>query len=367
MNRQKQIALALILALLIPGLAAGQSRIKDLADIQGLGPMPLVGYGLVVGLEGTGDSPRSLFTNQALSNMLERFGINLESDRVRTRNVAGVMVTATMNPFAKVGQQVDVNVSSLGDSRSLQGGTLLLTPLVGPDEKVYGIAQGPISIGGYSVESEGVSVRQNAAGVGRIPGGMHVEVEPGTDLEGRESFSYTLRSPDFTTARRIEAVINQGVGQNLATAIDPVSIQINIPQNYPGGVMALISDTESLPVNVDIPARVVINERTGTVVIGDNVRLSSVAISHGALSISITNTPVVSQPGAFSPGQTSVQRATQVQVQEQQSGVVVIQQSANVGDVAGALNSLGVTPRDIIAIFQALKQAGALQADLVII
>jgi flagellar P-ring protein precursor FlgI len=367
MKQSKNISWALILALLIPGLAAGQSRIKDLADIEGLSPVPLIGYGLVVGLEGTGDSPRSLFTNQALSNMLERFGINLESDRVRTRNVAGVIITATLNPFAKEGQQVDVNVSSLGDARSLQGGMLMLTPLVGPDERVYGIAQGPISIGGFSVESEGVSVRQNASGVGRIPGGMLVEREPGANLTDIEYFRYTLRSPDFTTARRIEAAINASLGQDLAGAIDPVSVQVDVPVDYPGGALALISETESLQINVDIPARVVINERTGTVIIGENVRLASVAISHGALSISITNTPVISQPGAFSPGQTTVQRSTQVQVQEQGSGVMVIQQSANVGDVAGALNSLGVTPRDIIAIFQALKEAGALHANLVII
>ncbi|MFH0882761.1 MAG: flagellar basal body P-ring protein FlgI [bacterium] len=367
MNGKRIIAAALIALVLIPGFAFSQSRIKDLADVEGMGSMPLVGYGLVVGLEGTGDSPRSLFTNQALSNMLERFGINLTSDKVRTRNVAGVMVTATLNPFAKAGQRVDLNVSSLGDSRSLQGGTLLMTPVAGADEHVYGVAQGPISIGGYSVESEGVSVRQNAAAVGRIPGGLLVERELGISLGELEQFRWTLRESDFTTAQRIAEAINAQNGQNIAAAVDPISIQVNVPASYPGGAMGLIVDTESLPVNVDVPARVVINERTGTVVIGENVRLSSVAISHGALSISITNTPVISQPGAFSPGQTMVQRATQVQVQEQGTGVVVIQQTANVGDVAGALNSLGVTPRDIIAIFQALKKAGALQADLVII
>ncbi len=367
MNGNRFTAILLIALLLVPGFAIGQSRIKDLADVEGLGSMPLVGYGLVVGLEGTGDSPRSLFTNQALSNMLERFGISVTSDKVRTRNVAGVMVTATLNPFTKGGQRVDVNVSSLGDARSLQGGTLLLTPLAGADEHVYGVAQGPISIGGYAVESEGVSVRQNAAAVGRIPAGFLVERELGVSLDGLEQFRWSLRESDFTTSRRIAEAINTSTGQTIATAIDPVSIQVSVPANYPGGALGLIADTESLPITVDIPARVVINERTGTVIIGENVRLSSVAISHGALSISITNAPVVSQPGAFSPGQTTVQRATQVQVQEQGTGVVVIQQTANVGDVAGALNSLGVTPRDIIAIFQALKKAGALQADLVII
>jgi len=367
MKAKRPYLAALAVLLLLPGMSHGQSRIKDLAEVEGLGTIPLVGYGLVVGLEGTGDSQRSLFTNQALSNMLERFGISVNSDKVRPRNVAGVMVTAMMNPFAKMGQRVDVNVSSLGDSRSLQGGTLLLTPLAGADEHVYGVAQGPISIGGYSVESEGVSVRQNAAAVGKVPGGLLIEREPAATLTELETFRWTLRNPDFTTSRQVADVINNTLGMNVATPLDPVSIDVIVPPEYPNGAMGMIVDTETLLINVDVPARVVINERTGTVVIGQSVRLSSVAISHGALSISITNTPVVSQPGAFSQGQTSVQRATSVQVQEQGTGVRVIQESANVGDVAGALNSLGVTPRDIIAIFQALKTAGALQADLVII
>ena len=363
----KTIAFLFLLGLLLPGTGSAQSRIKDLAEVEGLNDVPLVGYGLVVGLDGSGDSPRALFTNQALANRLERFGISIESYKVRVRNVAGVMVTATLNPFAKEGQMVDVTVSSLGDARNLQNGTLLMTPLMGPDEKVYGVAQGAISLGGFAVESGGVSVRQNASSVGRIPGGMLVEKEPGGTIEGIESFRYALRDPDFTTAKRIADAINTSIGNPIATAVDPISIQVQVPQNYTGGPLGLISDTESILVSPDVNARVVINERTGTVIIGDAVRLSSVAISHGALSISITNTPVVSQPGAFSQGQTSVQRATQVQVQQQGTGVVVIQQSASVGDVAGALNSLGVTPRDIIAIFQALKRAGALQAQLVII
>jgi len=364
-NLHALLAALLLLTGTIP--AIGQSRVKDLATIEGLNDIPLVGYGIVVGLDGTGDSPRSLFTNQALSNMLERFGISVTSDRVRVRNVAAVMVTARLSPFAKPGQTVDVMVSSMGDARSLQGGTLLLSPLIGPNERVYGIAQGAVSIGGFAVESGGVSVRQNSSSVGRIPGGFLVEVEQGNSLEGVETFRYALMDPDFTTAKRIETAVNEVVGAAIATAIDPVSINLTVPPNYPGGVLGLISDTESILVAPDVNARVVINERTGTVIIGDGVRLSSVAISHGALSISITNTPVVSQPGPFSQGQTSVQRATQVQVQQQGTGVVVIQQSANVGDVAGALNNLGVTPRDIIAIFQALKSAGALQAELVII
>ena len=364
---KKAIHIALLLLVLIPTMGYGQSRVKDLATIEGLNDLPLVGYGIVVGLDGTGDSPRSLFTNQALSNMLERFGISVESEKVRVRNVAAVMVTARLSPFSKVGQTHDVMVSSMGDARSLQGGTLLLSPLIGPDEKVYGVAQGPVSLGGFAVESGGVSVRQNVSSVGRIPSGFLVEVEQGNSLDGIEEFRYALMDPDFTTAKRIEEAINNTIGMNIATAIDPVTINVAVPNDYAGGPLALIRDTESVLIMPDANARVVINERTGTVVIGDAVRLSSVAISHGALSVSITNTPVVSQPGPFSQGNTSVQRSTSVQVQEQGTGVVVIQQSANVGDVAGALNNLGVTPRDIIAIFQALKRAGALQAELVII
>jgi flagellar P-ring protein precursor FlgI len=367
MKNYKQPIVAVVLILLITQLTFAQSRIKDLADIEGLSDIPLVGYGLVVGLDGTGDSPRSLFTNQAMSNMLERFGISINSDRVRVRNVAGVMVTANLNVFSKSGQKVDVIVSSIGDSRSLQGGTLLLTPLVGPNEQVFGVAQGAVSLGGFAVESGGVSVRQNASSVGRIPSGFLVEREPGATLEGLETIRYALHDPDFTTARNIAESINGVLGQSIATAIDPVTIEMVIPVNYPGGPLALITDTEILRVDKDVNARVVVNERTGTVIVGEEVRLSSVAISHGALSISIVNTPVISQPGPFSQGQTTTQNATQVQVQQEGTGVRVIQQTANVGEVAGALNSLGVTPRDIIAIFQALKEAGALQAELVII
>jgi len=359
--------LLLLAAFLPPHELAAQSRIKDIADVEGVSPTPVIGYGIVVGLDGTGDSPRSLFTNQTLRNMLERFGISMANDRVRVRNVAGVMVTAELSPFAKQGQKVDVTISSIGDSRSLQGGTLLLTPLAGPDGEVYGLAQGPLSIGGFAIESGGVSIRQNAASVGRIPGGMIVEREPGASLADLEEVNYSLREPDYTTARRIAEAINQALNLEIAEAVDPVSVRVTVPPGYKGGAVGLVTDTENVLVNPDVPAKVVVNERTGTVVIGEKVQLSSVAISHGALSISIVSTPVISQPGAFSPGRTVSQQASQIQVQQQGTGVVVVQQSASVGDVAAALNSLGVAPRDIIAIFQALKQAGALRAELVII
>jgi flagellar P-ring protein FlgI len=367
MNTKTKILVIAAFIILLPIASFAQVRIKDLADIQGINDTQLVGYGLVVGLDGTGDSPRALFTNQSLANMLERFGISIASDRVRVRNVAAVMVTSELNPFAKLGQTADVTISSLGDSRSLQGGVLLLTPLVGIDENVYGMAQGPITLGGFEIESETVSVSSNASSVGRIPGGLTIEREPGGTIDGLEILSYALQNPDFTTARRIADAVNTNQGNNSARAIDAVTIEVTVPPAYPGGVLGLIADTESILVTPDIDARVVVNERTGTVIIGEMVRLSSVAISHGSLSISISNTPTISQPNAFSQGQTTTQNSSNVEVREQSTGVVVIQQSANVGDVAAALNSLGVSPRDIIAIFQALKRSGALHADLVVI
>ncbi|MCB2210548.1 flagellar basal body P-ring protein FlgI [bacterium] len=366
-RRTAWIALVATLLLAFTLTAFGQQRIKDIANLEGQGGIPMVGYGIVVGLEGTGDSPRSLFTNQALGNMMERFGISISSDRVRTRNVAGVMVTGTLNNFAKPGQRLDVTVSSLGDARSLQGGTLLLTPLVATDQTVYGVAQGPLSIGGFHIEQGAVSIRKNASCVGRIPNGFLVEQSPGKTLEDMENIQFVLNDPDYTTARRMADAINTAFGREVASALDPVSVVVEKLEDYPGGTMAQISDLELLLVTQDVEARVVVNERTGTVVIGADVGISNVAISHGTLSISIVNTPVISQPGAFSQGQTVSRNATQIEVEEQGTGVVVMEEAANVGDVAAALNSLGVTPRDIIAIFQALQQAGALRGELVII
>lgn len=354
------------LLLAIPLLASAQPRIKDIAKLEGVSELPVIGYGIVVGLDGTGDSPRALFTNQALLNMLDRFGISVESDRVRTRNVAGVIVTANIPPFSKSGKRVDVQVSSLGDARSLLGGILLLTPVVGPDEVMYGVVQGAVSIGGFAVEAAGVSIKQNVNQVGRIPNGLVLEKDVAPDMVGLESIRWTLNDGDATTASRMAEVIDEALGRDLATVIDPMSVEITIPEDYPGGTMAIITETESLPVVTDRNARVVVNERTGTVIIGAEVQLSSVAISHGSLSITIVTQPIISQPNPFSPGRTVVQRTSQVQVQQGGEGVVVMEESTNVGDVAQALNSLGVSPRDIIAIFQALKEAGALHAELVI-
>ncbi len=362
-----KLAYSLLAILLLTTFAASQPRIKDLADVEGISEIPLIGYGLVVGLDGSGDSRQALFTNQTMRNMLDRFGISVESDRVRTRNVAGVMITASLPAFTRPGQNIDVSVSSIGDAKSIAGGTLLLSPLIAPDGQVYGVAQGPVSVGGFAVFAGESSVKQNAISVGRVPNGLLVEKEPEFTMDAMVNVRYTLREPDVTTAMRIAEAINVTLGQNLATAEDPVSVTVEIPEGYPGGAMAMIAQTEQLAVQPDVLAKVVINERTGTVVIGANVQLSSVAVTHGPLSITIAATPTVSQPGAFAGGQTVQQTQTQIQVQQEGRELTVLEESTNVGDVAQALNSLGVMPLDIIAIFQALKQAGALQAELVII
>ncbi len=363
----KRLLATIVLMTLVVSVASSQPRIKDLADVEGINETPLIGYGLVVGLEGTGDSRQALFTNQTLRNMLDRFGISVESDRVRTRNIAGVMITANLPVFTRPGQKADVNVSSLGDAKSLNGGILLLSPLIDPGGEVYGVAQGPVSTGGFAIFSGESTVKQNSTSVGRVPSGLTVEKVPDANLEAFSEVRYTLHEPDVTTATRIADAINQTLGQDVATAQDPVSVVVAIPDGWPGGAMGMIAQTEQLAVIPDVYAKVVINERTGTVVVGANVMLSSVAVTHGPLSITIASTPSVSQPNAFSGGQTVQQNMTQIQVQQNGTQLTVLEESTNVGDVAQALNSLGVLPLDIIAIFQALKTAGALQAELVII
>ncbi len=347
--------------------AKSQSRIKDLASIENMDSMPLIGYGLIVGLAGTGDTPRTLFANQTLLNLLDRFGISVDSERIRVKNVAGVMVTAELPPFVKEGQRLDVTISSLGDARSLSGGTLLLTPLIGLDEEVYGVAQGPISLGGFMVESGGVSVSQNHPLVCRIPDGFHVEKTLNYTLADLETFRYALHQADFTTSTRIAEAINRELGREIASPLDPITVEVRVVPDFPGGIMGLIAATEVVSIEPDVKAKVVVNERTGTVVIGGNVKLSNVAVTHGALSISIETVPVISQPGAFSAGKTVTEQVTQIRMQQEGMKVNVIPESNNVQDVAAALNSLGVTPRDIISIFQALKETGALQAELIII
>lgn len=354
---------------LYPPTLLAAVRIKELARWGGVEGMSLIGYGLVVGLEGTGDSPKSLFTHQSLANMLLRFGIAVDRDQVRATNVAAVIVTAEVPPFSRQGHRFDVLVSLLGDAKSLQGGVLLQTTLTDLEGRVWGIASGPVSIGGFNVEAGNVSIRQNYAGVGRIPNGGTLTSDINTASLNPQGLQLILNEGDFTTASRMVEAINANFNAPVAIALDRSTINITPPSPYdqPDSLVPFIARLEGIAVEPDLPARVVINERTGTIVIGEQVTLSTVAVSHGSLSITIKSIPMVSQPPPFSRGETRTEQYQEVTVEQQGTGVVVIPPSTTVGDVAAALNRLGVTPRDIIAIFQALKEAGALKAQLVII
>lgn len=365
----KQHLIVLILILLsVPSTAA--VRLKDIAQIENISRKQVIGYGLVVGLDGSGDSRRSLMANQSLKNMVKHFGLTLPNTvPMRVKNVAAVMVTAEISPFLKKGNSFDVQVSSMGDAKSLEGGILLLTPLIGNDQHVYGHAQGAISIGGFNIETNGgEKIRQNYALVGRIPGGGILEKNLDTDFSSDSSLYISLREPDFTTAFRTAQAINQAFGNQIAQALDAGHIKIEIPAQMktPGGRVQFMSQLEKVEVTPDEFARVVVNERTGTIVVGSNVTISQAAISHGNLNVEVSAQPIVSQPGPFSRGQTVVVPQTQTQVNLQNSKLTVVNQTASIQDLAKALNALGVTPRDMIAIFQALKQAGALKAELII-
>ncbi len=361
--------LYLLLTLLLVSAASAAVRIKDVGRLAGAGEMRLMGYGLVVGLEGTGDSPKSLYTNQSLANMLEHFGITVDGERIKSANVAAVIVTADVPPFTRVNGRVDVVVASLGDAKSLQGGMLLQTTLNDIYGNTWGVAAGPISIGGFNIEAGNVSVRQNYAAVGRVPEGAILGADYAAAIGAGNKLTYTLRQGDFTTANRLTDAINDHFGLGVAKAIDAISIEITVPDTFAlmQSIIPFIAELETISFEPDVAARVVINERTGTIVIGENVSLKTVAVSHGSLSITIKSTPQVSQPQPFSRGETRSEQVPEVTIEQRGTGVIVIPGTTSVGDVAAAMNRLGVSPRDIIAIFQALKQSGALQAELVII
>ncbi len=341
-------------------------RIKDVADFEGVRENQLVGYGLVVGLAGTGDSLRnSPFTRQSLAAMLERLGVNASNGNLNTRNVAAVMVTANLPPFASQGSRIDVTVSALGDARSLAGGQLLVTPLMGADQQVYAVAQGPLAIGGFQASGQsGSSVTRGVPTAGRIASGALVEREIEFDIAGQQELRLALRNPDFTTAQRIAAVINQTVGSEAARASNPGTVVLRRPQDFAGDMVSLVGRIENLEVQVDTPARIVIDEGSGIVVMGENVKVSTVAIAQGNLTISITEDPFVSQPAPFSRGDTVVVPDTGVQVEEEEGGLVVVPGGVELRQLVNGLNALGVTPRDMISILQALKAAGAIQADI---
>ena len=357
----------LCVSLAVP-LEAG-SRIKDIAYLQGIRNQQLIGYGLVVGLNGTGDSQRSTFTLQSVASMLKRFGITVPQGDLRLRNVAAVIVTASVPGFSKEGGIVDVIVSSLGDATGLQGGTLLMTPLSGLDGAVYATAQGPVSVGGFSASAGGSEVRRNHTAAGRVPGGATIEKSLESDFSKDWSMYVVLMQSDFTTAERIASAVNTKFKSQIAVPRDGSTVAVSVPEEFrkDGKLVEFVSLVELLEVAPDVAAKVVINERTGTIVIGGNVSILPVAISHGGLNIDIQSTPVISQPGPFSNGNTVSTQMTTLAAGVDSSAVYAIEGAATVQDVAKALNSLKVAPRDIIAIFQALKEAGALKAELVII
>ncbi|MEW6220151.1 MAG: flagellar basal body P-ring protein FlgI [Thermodesulfobacteriota bacterium] len=356
-----------VLLALLPA-AAGAARLKDLAMTKGVRDNQLVGYGLVVGLNGTGDGSKAAFTTQGLANMMEQLGVHVRPQDLKVKNVAGVMITAKLPPFVKVGQTVDVLVSSLGDATSLQGGTLLATTMKGLDGQVYAVAQGPLAVGGFAVGGGGgAAVQKNHPTVARIPGGATVEREVPLALAGRSELVLSLASPDFTTMSRAVQAVNRQLAGDFARAEDGATLRIRVPEAYAGDIVGLLAAVESVEVVPDMPARVVLDERTGTVVMGENVRIGRVAVSHGNLSLEIRTGAQVSQPAPLGAGETVVVPATDIAVAEEPDRLVVLDGGPTITEVVRALNAVGVNPRDLIAIFHAIKAAGALQADLSII
>jgi len=342
-------------------------RIKDIANIKGVRSNQLVGYGLVVGLDGTGDGKKATFTIQSMVSMLEKMGVTVNTDDIKVKNVAAVMVTAELPPFAKAGTRIDALVSSIGDAQNLQGGTLLLSPLKAANGQIYAVAQGPVNTGGFSASGNSASVLKNFPTVGRLIDGASVERDVNADFNARTSLTLSLQQADFTTVTRVADAINALFFDPIASAADAGTIQVQVPTAYAGNLVELVAMIEKLDVQPDNAARVVINERTGTVVMGESVRISTIAIAHGNLSILVKENYGVSQPGAFSEGETVVIPDSELSVQEGENQLVLIPAGASIGDVVNALNALGVSPRDLIAIFQAIKAAGALQAKLEVI
>jgi flagellar P-ring protein FlgI len=388
-------ALAGLLLLLSAAPASALSRIKDIVDFEGVRDNMLVGYGLVVGLNGTGDSlNNAIFTRESLIGMLERLGVNARDTALRTANVAAVMVTATLPPFSRQGGRIDVQVSALGDAKSLMGGTLLVTPMLGADGEVYAVAQGSVATGGVAARGQAASITKGVPTSGRVASGAIVEREVGFDLAKLKTVNLTLRNPDFTTARRVAEVIDSYLKAPAAKPIDPSTVTLSMPAGFTGDLVALLTDIEQLRVEPDQVARVVIDEANGVIVMGESVRISTVAVAQGNLTVRITETPQVSQPNPFAPagqpvtppagggppaapGQEGVQFApggggatvvvprTKIDVDEQSDRrMAVLPAGVTLQELVASLNALGVGPRDMISILQAIKTAGALQAEI---
>ncbi len=358
------IAATSLAAPLAPATAA-TARIKDIVEIEGIRENQLVGYGLVVGLNGTGDSlNNSPFTRQSLQAMLERLGVNTRDQPMRTANVAAVMVTANLPAFAAQGTRLDVSVAALGDAGSLQGGTLLVTPLLGADGEVYAIAQGSVTINGFKAEGDAATVISGVPTTGRISNGGLIEREIGFDLGAQRSLRLSLRNPDLTTARRVALSINDFLGAAVATPENPATIRVHLPANFNGNIVDLLTDVEQLIVETDQPARIVIDENSGIIVMGKDVRVSTVAVAQSNLTVTIAESPVVVQPNPLSLGVTAVEPRTDLRVDSTGSNLSVVRESVTLQELVDGLNALGISPRDLIAILQAIKATGALQADI---
>lgn len=355
-------------ALLWPLLLLGHGsavRIKDIAMVSGARDNQLVGYGVVVGLAGDGDKNQP-YTLQSMANLLQRFGISVPASTLAAKNTAVVIVTADIKAFAKEGTRLDVTVSSLGDAKTLQGGTLIQTPLRGADGKVYAVAQGALSVGGFVAGNGGASVQKNHPTVASIPNGALVEHEIATDIVQDHHVDLLLRDPDFTSAARMSAAINESF-TNCAVAIDPMTVRVRVPEDLEGAYVDFVARLESVEVVPDTPSRIIISERTGTIVATSRIQISSCAVSHGDLTITIANSFDVSQPNAFSQtGQTTVTPRSDAKVSEKRATLLTLNEMPTVEKVAAGLNAIGVTPRDMMAIFEAMKEAGALQAELIL-
>jgi len=361
------VVMAIMLTVLSSTLSIASSRIKDIANFEGVRDNLLVGYGLVVGLNGTGDNlDDGHFTKQSLLAMLERLGVKPTREGLDSKNVAAVMVTASLQAFARQGSRIDVTVSALGDAKSLLGGTLLVTPLLGADGEVYAVSQGQVAVGGFTAGGEGETITKGVPTSARIANGGIVEREIKFDLGSLRKIHISLRNPDFTTTRRMAQAINAFLGTNVAHPKDPGTLTVNIPNDYQNNVVGLITDIEQLRIEPDQVARIIIDEQSGTIVMGDNVKISTVAIAQGSLTIRVTETPQVSQPGPFAEvGETQTVPRTDVEANEDaDKKMTVMNSGVTLQDLVNGLNSLGIGPRDLITILQAVKAAGALQAEI---
>jgi len=366
--RQKLITFILMTVIgashALPAQAA--SRIKDLVSIEGVRENQLVGYGLVVGLNGSGDSLRNApFTEQSITAMLERLGVNTRGAEMKAENVAAVMVTASLTPFARTGSRLDISVSSIGDADNLRGGTLIVTPLKGADGEVYAVAQGSIQVSGFSAGGDASSVTQGVPTAGRIPNGGIVEKEVNYSMLTKKEILFSLRDPDFTTSQRIANAINQEMGVKTAMALDPATVLVIKPDSYADNMVGLVTALELLYVQPDQKAKVVVDERSGIIVIGNEVRVSEVAIAQGNLTIRVSESPQVSQPNPFGGGETAVVPRTDLEVDDGTGKkFALLKPGVNLQELVDGLNALGIGPRDMIAILQALKVSGALHAEI---